>query len=727
MSKKTGIASGSIDNIDDDCVIVCATPTLKQSNSTRVSHSSMTASRATEKPKCASNSRHDTRRDSATKPRDLSHLNVTKFPSPNGRNERSKCTNQSKGVKRNRDGPMVYGCTQNDGEDASVIRETQDVSTMLATEDRQQNQSAQQIFSPECKTPMLMTPNIGIDRSISSPDMIPDTPDSDPFKTSSTTKSYASRSFLSSSAILGTGGRIHKKAVVKKSVTRKKRSSSSVVLANELGGENPVNKWNSRDENFMSALVETGIDVVLPPSEKSVVNYASGVKRGSVKGLSPDPKRIAGRRRVRSREHGNALASLRTKLDMQDERLSPIADNEPPTANGNISSARDRDNTEAPRNGGDEDERGGEVGSEEGLDSCLGVDIVLRDGQKVREAAEEETVVEDDDDVNQERRAFRWSNKRRSNVTIIKSEGNGPMSDVCLGDATLGDILSEIQGQSGHPQGQSRNTKAVMTGAGLKADSGRDSNKQNCGDISLKEAEHSNGNEVPVSTAHNAGDADLLDILSELKTQFAIAQSPCEKKCQPSPNVTKLRHDGCQTQKNIPSGRIPSYIVTNGTLDGDTALNDIMEELAPRQRNLSQEQQRNMFAVRSLKMSKRSKLGVSTDTTSQNSSNQENVECCSREGLVEVDSRHLAVDTREVNMETKETSSLEPNIPQSSSVNHSMLDNDTSAQPRGDTRSSNDDLDSTLMRNFLLDDSLESGLNCDFGKLSPFKSVTARR
>ena len=413
-------------------MIVCATPTLKQSSKARVSRVSTKASRATENPKCGSNSR----RDSAAKPHDLSHLNVTEFPSPIGRIEKAKrssaVTDQSKNVKRKQEGSIV-GCLQNDGENVSVVRETQAVSATLATEDSLQNNGPKQIlFSTEIKTP-----NRGIERSDASPDIIPDTPDSDPFKTTSATKTYASRSFLSSSAILGTGGRIHKKPVVKKSVTRKKRSSSSVVLANELGGVNPVTKWNSRDENFLSALAETGIAVVRPPSEKSVGNYAAGVKRGSVKGLSPDPKRIAGRRGISSRD---ALTKIRTKLDMRDERLSPIPDHESSTTNQDICSARDCDNTEEQRSGGDGDtwERG--VGSEDGdLDSVLGVDILLKDGQKVRGvSADENNPVECDGD--QEHQAFRWSNKRKSNV-CIKGEDSGPKSDSCLGDSTLGDIL----------------------------------------------------------------------------------------------------------------------------------------------------------------------------------------------------------------------------------------------------------------------------------------------
>ena len=667
------------------------------------------ASRAMEKPKGGSNSH----RDCATKPHDLSHLNVTEFPSPNGRIERAKrssaVADQSKDVKRNQEGPMV-GCRQNDREDTSVVRDTQWVSATNTTEDKPQNKSAMQMFfSPESKTP-----NRVIDRSGASPDVIPDTPDSDPFKMTSAAKTFTSRSFLSSSAILGTGGRIHKKAVAKKSVARKKRSSSSVVLANELGGENPATKWNSRDENFLSALAETGIAVVLPPSEKSVVNYAAGVKRGSVKGLSPDPKRIAGRRGISSRD---ALTRIRTKLDMRDERLSLIPDHEPSMVKQDICLARDCDNTEEQRSRGDGDKWEREVGSEdEDLDSVLGVDILLKDGEKVRGAADENNPVECDGD--QEHQAFRWSNKTRSNVTI-KSEDHAAKSDLSLGDSTLGDILSEIQGQIGHSQEQPRNIKAEMTGVGLKTDTGRDSRKQNCDDISLKETDDSTRNDAPASSVYNAADADLMDILSELKTQFAIAQSPCEKKRQPSPNVAKLRPDVCLTRENIPSDRIPSCIGT--TLDGDTALDDIMEELAPRRRNSSNEQ-RNKFAVRSLKMPKRSILGALTDT---NSSKMENEECCARKASVEVDSRHLREDTSDVTMKTNETSFCESDVSQS--VNDTMNENDTLAQPRDDATTSIDDLNSTLMRNFLLDDSLESGLDCDFGKLSPFKTVTARR
>ena len=765
------MSSGCHGDIDDDCVIVGATPKLKQFGKTTLSCGSTKVSAALKLgTKCKSDSCQGDA-DPAAKPCGFSKLNITEFDSPKDKVAKSKYSSSAKQLREvKRDRQSRQKSLQKATDAMSSIPEIQEVMTAKSAGNGPQSKNVKHISSvapqperqilispmgkdvvssiPETQENMvvntagdglqsknkissitprqiLMTPDgKGVtNQPDASPDIIPDTPDSAPGKISSTRKTFSSRSFLSSSSSLGNAGRIHKKPVAKKMHSQKKRCSSSVVLARELGSGNAVPKWNSKDETFRSALVETGVDIV---QSSNVINMSGwnggGVKRGSVKGMSPNPKRVAGTLGV-SR---HALARTKTKLDMQAGRVSTAGCQIPSATKGNISPGKDL-KTEAPSSLPGEGKRPGrKMGSDGGN---MGVKVGSGDGQKGRESTDEDIQKEDACDVDEEYHPFRWNSQRKSTPTAKTS-----LEDLHQRDTALGDILSELKLQHGSEQRRPGSTNAVAV---LKDDRPKEEDeedgeqyKQNCDHVSSRHMEIGddgrNGSAASVPRG-NAGDSDLMDILTELKEQFAITQSPFEKKCQISPSVPKLRADRNHMKANIPSDLAPSCTVAMATPGGDTSLDEIMKELAPHRGN-------SAVVVRNLKVSKRSKISKTTKTMLQNCSNKENgemreeeMQALKAEGIKSrQDLRNIVVDTNDVNTETKESLSNNTNVSQSLSACHVISENDTSSQPRDEFAKPTDDLDSTLMRNFQLDDSLENELNCDFEKLSPFKTFPPR-
>lgn len=751
-------------DIDDDCVIVGATPKLKQFRKTTLSCGSTKASAALKLgTKCTSDSCQGDA-DPAAKPCGFSKLNITEFDSPKDKVAKSKYSSSAKQLRElKRDQHSRPKSLQKATDAVSSIPEIQEVMSAKSAGNGPQSKNVKQISSvapkperqilispmgkgvtdvvssiPETQEAMvantagdgpqsknkissitprqiLMTPDgKGVtNQSDASPDIIPDTPDSAPGKMSSTRKTFSSRSFLSSTSSLGNAGRIHKKPVAKKMHSQKKRCSTSVVLARELGSGNAVPKWNSKDETFRSALVETGVDIV---QSSNVINMSGwnggGVKRGSVKGMSPSPKRVAGTLGV-SR---HALARTKAKLDMQAGRVSTADCQIPSATKENISLGKDL-KTEAPSSLPGEGKRPDrKMGSNGGN---KGVKVGSGDGQKGRESTDEDIQKEEACDVDEEYHPFRWNSQRKSTPTAKTSMEDGrSTSDLHQRDTALGDILSELKLQHGSEQRRPGNTNAVAV---LKDDHPKEEGeedgelyKQNCDPVSSRHMEIGddgrNGSATSVPRG-NAGDSDLMDILTELKEQFAITQSPFEKKCQISPSVPKLRADRNHMKANIPSDLAPSCTVAMATPGGDTSLDEIMKELTPHRGN-------SAVVVRNLKVSKRSKISKKTKTMPQNCSDKENgeareeeMQALKAEGIKSrQDLMNIVVDTNDVNTETKDV----------------ISENDTSSQPRDEFAKPIGDLDSTLMRNFQLDDSLENGLNCDFEKLSPFKTFPQR-
>ena len=739
------VSPGCHGDADDDCVIISATPKQKpvgKKTALFTSKSSLTST-------FGSNVYvHDANHNPTAKSPAASKLNITQFDSPKGKVvklkssssviSRTKDMNSKEDVKNQQQIEHL----QNAADAVSSIPESQEVDPSNLSQDRPNNTNVNQVSSvaPKHQKQTLLTPEGkgATNESAPSPDIIPDTPDSEPGKKSTVRKNFNSRSFLSSSVSLGNAGRIQKKPIAKKPRTQKKRSSSSVVLARELHDGNRV--WNSKDESFRSALAETGIDIVRLSTGSNVIGGSGsngcGVKRLSVKGLSPCPKRLAGMAGVsRRREHGNAVERIRIKLDMQGEREHQ----NPSATKGNIPSGKRGDSTKESMNLGD----GERLGEKTGSVHMEPVEDGSHDGEK-----EGEVIDEDKDKEGSQSEAchpYRWTSRRMSNICTKTSPENGVQtSDLHHRDATLSDILSELKGPNVTNQRRSSDKTTPMTEGRLNYDlcredrQGHDPHKHNCVEVA------SEAIETDVTTANvpsgNHGDTDLMDILSELKEQFAVTQSPCEKNRRKRCDVTNRSVDKQHMTVDITSDLTSSSSVASMPPGGDTSLDDIMRELVPaRGPPIS-----DRVLVRNVKVSKRTKMNTPRNTIRQNCSNKENGESSTGEMMKNLKMEEstdiqghgqghvnihadIAVDTNGVNNMATETSPDGTDDAQPLSVRHVTSEDDGPAKLKDEFPETTEDLDSTLMKNFQLDDSLENELNYDFEKMSPFKTAPSNR
>ena len=738
------VSPGCHGDADDDCVIISATPKPKpvgKMTALFTSKSSLTSTFGSNVHVC------DANHNPTAKSRAASKLDITQFDSPKGKvvklkssssvMSRTKDKNSKEDVKNQQRIEHLQKVT----DAASSIPESQELDPSNLAQDRPNNKNFNQVSSvaPQYQKQTLLTPEGkgATNQSATSPDIIPDTPDSEPGKRSTVRKNFDSRSFLLSSVSLENSGRIQKKPLAKKPRTHKKRSSSSVVLARELHDGNRV--WNSKDEHFRSALAETGIDIVrLSAGSKVITGSGSngcGLKRLSVKGLSPCPKRLTGMAGVSRREDGKAVERIRIKLDMQEEQEFGTDHQNLSATKGNIPLGKHGDSTKESTDLGDGERPGEKTGSMH----IEPVEVRSHDGQKEGEEIDEDKGKEGCQ--SEAHPPYRWKSRGKSNVCMKPSPEDGVQtSDSHRRDATLSDILSELKGPNVTNQRQSSDKTTSGTEGRLKYDlcredrQGYDPHKHNCVDVASKPIE----TDVTIAKVRsgNHGDTDLMEILSELKEQFAVTQSPCEKKRQKPPGVTNRSVDQLHTTADITSDLASSSSVASITLGGDTSLDDIMRELVPARATSTSDR----VLVRNVKVSKRTKINTPRNSTRQNCSNRENSPSSTREmmknlkveestdiqghGNIPAD---IAVDTSGANTMTTETSSDSTNVTQPLSGCHVTSKHDAPVKPREEFPETTDDLDSTLMKNFQLDDSLENELNYDFEKMSPFKTAQRNR
>ncbi|KAK2182354.1 hypothetical protein NP493_357g00002 [Ridgeia piscesae] len=429
---------------------------------------------------------------------------------------------------------------------------------------------------------------------------------------------------------------------------------------------------------------------------------------------------------VSRREDGNAVERVRIKLDMQEEQEFGTEHQNLSATKGNIPLGKHGDITKESTDLGD----GERLGEKTGSMHIEPVEVGSHDGQKEGE--------ETDEDKGKEgcqsgpHPPYRWNSRRKSNVCTKPSPEDGVQtSDSHRRDATLSDILSELKGPNVTNQRQSSDKTTSGTKGRLKYDlcredrRGHDPHKHNCVDVASKPIE----TDVTIAKVRsgNHGDTDLMEILSELKEQFAVTQSPCEKKRQKPPGVTNRSVDQLHTTADITSDLASSSSVASITLGGDTSLDDIMRELVPARATSTSDR----VLVRNVKVSKRTKINTPRNSTQHNCNNKENGARSTREMMtnlkVEESTDIQAVDTSGANTMTTETSSDSTDVTQPLSGCHVTSKHDAPVKPRDEFPETTDDLDSTLMKNFQLDDSLENELNYDFEKMSPFKTAQRNR